>query len=127
MTPLADVTVKIVNIGTSNDQSVDAKDNIPPPSPLFAIGDYITVQHDDKNYVANVLEFDEDDGEYQVAFMEQKVGGFQSPGKPDILCVRQDDIIAKIAAPLLSGRCGRFHKLQTVEDNAHAFTSDINE
>ena len=52
-----------------------------------------------KIYIGKIIEYYSTDSEYLVAFMEQKVRGFQWPIHQDVLWVKEEDFIQILPIP----------------------------
>ncbi|XP_061183299.1 uncharacterized protein LOC133191568 [Saccostrea echinata] len=75
------------------------------------IGDFVAAYYDVEWYVGKVVDKDDDDGEFEISFMEKRKELYRWPGKPDKLWVSADKIICIIDEPIPTGKYGGLHKL----------------
>lgn len=75
---------------------------------------YVVVLYEGKTYIGQIMEFDEDDEEYYVRFMEKTgkcPGVYKWPYPPDELWLHHTSIVTSIDEPTPTGKSKRLFKL----------------
>lgn len=78
----------------------------------YSIDEYVAAHYCNQWYIGEIQDVDDDDKEIEVSFMQSKKRLFQWPTPPDIIWVKYNDVISKIAAPSASGKSRRMFSMK---------------
>jgi hypothetical protein len=107
-------TMENVKEADSTEQPLSAKATVEEGVVEPFLNSWIGATYDDKWYIGQIINLDEKQEDYRVAFMSPGNGvtcenNFKWPEKPDILDIKSDDILTLISEPKQYGSGRRTH------------------
>jgi len=101
--------------GSSGEGNVNADRNTQDSSMNFDVGSVVAVVYDEAWYVGEIRGRDDQDGEYEVKFMEKAKEMYRWPRYEDRLWVQKEAIICLLTSLKPSGKSSRLFKLDSEE------------
>lgn len=81
------------------------------PRRELVIGDYVAAVYDKKTYIGKITDFDNDDGEVEITFMENVRKLLQWPKHEDKIWIEKTAIMCSVSEPIPTGKSRRMFKL----------------
>lgn len=88
-------------------------------SEKYSENDFVIAAYDNKYFVGQLTEIDDDDDSLEISFMVRKKLLFQWPNPQDIIWIEKSAVVCKIDAPIPSGRSGRMWKFNNLDINQY--------
>lgn len=82
------------------------------PQTAVEKGNHVAARYLENCYIGKVMDIDENDGEVEILFMENKKDKFEWPKHEYILWIPAKDVFFVVAEPLPIGRSKRMCELQ---------------
>ena len=77
---------------------------------LYQVNTYVAAIYESRWYVGQVLEYDEDDQEYNINFMVAGKNFFEWPAKPDQIWIPSSDVLCSLDEPIRQGKTHNMFK-----------------
>ena len=77
----------------------------------ISVGDFVAATYDHKIYVGKVVECDNEDGEFEITFMQNVRKLLQWPKHEDKIWVNRKNVVCKVSTPIPTGKSKRMFKL----------------
>ena len=82
-----------------------------------SVGSFVAAKYEGKIYIGKILEYDEEDLEFEITFMQNVRQLLQWPQTEDKLWLERDDIVCNVNEPMPTGKSKRMFKLMESDLN----------
>lgn len=98
-----------------NPENISDLTSIPMPAAVtpessaisFAVGSFVACAYSGHWYIGQITDFDEEDKELEVNFMERSKNLYRWPNRIDQIWVSYSDVLCEISQPIPSGKSAR--------------------